>query len=195
MLWELQKVHTLTESNEGYYLLFITRGECSSLLLWLVITIILNHTREENVVLLPSSAESVVQAFLKEKKEKRQQSYNVLAHHCAECSFFPFLKREHLKRWHLEHLVKICFCTEKNFLSGNALSKWLFIRDMEASSHGCHDDSNWKWRSGTPQRSRLEAPKEHPTWSRAHHYPEGSGYWHCPRVTRSPWDPRQSCRL
>lgn len=33
MLWELQKQHTLIEFNEGCYLLFITRGECGSLLL------------------------------------------------------------------------------------------------------------------------------------------------------------------
>lgn len=60
MLWELQKQHTLTESNDGYYLIFITRGECGSLLLSLVIIIMLNHTREENVLSLPSLAEFVV---------------------------------------------------------------------------------------------------------------------------------------
>lgn len=33
MFWELQKHHTLKESYDHYYLIFITRGECGSLLL------------------------------------------------------------------------------------------------------------------------------------------------------------------
>lgn len=153
--------------------------------MWFIIALISNnyytkpHQRRKCCLTAFFSRICCASISKRKKKKKRQQSYNVLAHHCAECSFFPFLKREHLKRWHLEHLVKICFCTEKNFLSGNALSKWLFIRDMEASLHGCDDDSNWKWRSGTPQSSSSEAPK-------AHHYSEGADYWHCPRVTRAP---------
>lgn len=34
-----------------------------------------------------------------------------------------------------------------------------------------------------------------PHLEQAHYSLEGSGYWHCPRVARNPWDPRQNCRL
>lgn len=50
---------TPLQSYKGYHLIFITWGECGSLLLSLVIIIVLNHTREENVLSLVSSVGSV----------------------------------------------------------------------------------------------------------------------------------------